>query len=163
MKLLLVASVLWSLLGNPSLNFDKPTATSTGEESTVAGMEESLFAERLSVQKNIKTNENFTIKSELQVNTDQKLNIESRKNMFVFVIKDRNGKQINSTMISDVGINRELKGKTTISEVYSYKIKIPGTYEVSAIAEFTVKRDGKTQNYRIETDPQKVEVTENAQ
>ncbi len=81
--------------------------------------------------------------------------------MFICLIKDSSGKQINSYAIKDLGLIRQFSGKETISEAYNYKIKEPGIYEVSAVAEFMVNTDGSTkaQNYKIETAPQTNEVT----
>ncbi|MNP44261.1 hypothetical protein D3C76_1381140 [compost metagenome] len=92
--------------------------------------------------------------------TEQKLTIMSREKMFVFLIKDRNGKQINSYGVKDGGQVRMFSGKETISEAYHYKFKEPGIYEISAVAEFKVDKNGIIKDYKIEIAPQKVEVTE---
>lgn len=108
------------------------------------------YSATLSIPQKVKVNEEFTIKAELKKELEQKVTISSKQQMFVYVIKDRNGKQINSYAITDKGKNREVSGKVVISENYKYKIKQPGIYEISAIAEFTVIKDGKSQNFKIE-------------
>lgn len=80
--------------------------------------------------------------------------------MFIFVIRDSTGKQINSFGITDIAKYREITGKTVITESYIYKIKEPGIYEISGVAEFTVIKDGKSENFIIETGSKKLEVVE---
>ncbi|HEY4390832.1 MAG TPA: hypothetical protein VGN02_05730 [Paenibacillus sp.] len=121
-------------------------------------MTQNDYSATISIPQKVKVNEEFTIKVELKKEIEQNVTISSRQQMFVYVIKDSEGKQINSYTITDKGKNREVSGKAVISENYKYKIKQPGIYEISAVAEFTVIKDGKSQNFKIETDPKKVEI-----
>jgi hypothetical protein len=135
-------------------------ASSTGGASSITNIEQSLFSAHISLPEKVGINEGFTIKAELKKETEQKLTITSRKQVFVYVIKDSNGKQINSYAVTDGGKNRVLTGKVVISENYKFKIKEPGIYEVSAISEFTVNKEGSSKVYKIETNHKKVEVAE---
>jgi hypothetical protein len=118
------------------------------------------FTAQVTVPQKLKTNKEFTIKADFQVKTKQKITITSGTKMFVFLIKDRDGKRINSYGIKDVGRAWTFSGKETILEEYKYKIKEPGIYVISAVTEFTVNKNGSIKDYKIETDPQTVEVTE---
>lgn len=158
MKIIIVVIILLSLFVAPSFNPGQLPSTNTGMESKKSDMKD--FTARVTVPKKLKTGKAFAVKAELLVNTEQKMTMMSRENVFVFLIKDRNGKQINSFGVHDVGKVRTLSGKETISEVYHYKIKEPGVYMISAVAEFKINKDGSIKDYKIEADPQTVEVTE---
>lgn len=159
MRMLLVLIVFLSLFGCQSLN--QPAESNAGSVfSSRVHEENELFAVHISAPQKVQTDEPFTIKADFEVKTEQKLTIMSRNKIFEFVIKGQNGKRINSYVISDAGKSRPFSGKATISEEYAYKIKNPGIYEVSAISEFMVNKDGLNQNYKFETDPQKIEVIE---
>lgn len=160
MKKIMVIIALLIFLGCQSIKPDQSTASSIagGALSTMTQNEEGYFSATLSLPQKVKVNEEFTIKADLKKEIEQKLTISSRKKMFVYVIKDSSGKQINSYVISDGGKNRDVSGKVTISENYKYKIKQPGIYEITAVAEFTIIKDGKSEDFKIETDPKKVEI-----
>ncbi|WP_339323549.1 hypothetical protein [Paenibacillus sp. FSL W8-0194] len=157
MKIIIVVIILLSLFVSQSFNPGQLRSTITGVESKKTDKD---FTARVTVPKKLKTGKEFAIKAELQVNTEQKMTMMSRENVFVFLIKDRNGKQINSFGVHDKGKVRTLSGKKTISEVYHYKIKEPGVYTISAVAEFKVNQGGSIKDYKMEADPQTVEVTE---
>lgn len=158
MKIIIAVIILLSLFVSQSFNPGQLRSTITGVESKNSDMKD--FTARVTVPKKLKTGKEFVVKAELLVNTEQKMTMMSRENVFVFLIKDRNGKQINSFGVHDVGKVRTLSGKKTISEVYHYKIKEPGVYTISAVAEFKVNQGGSIKDYKMEADPQTVEVTE---
>ncbi|CAH1211397.1 hypothetical protein [Paenibacillus sp. JJ-223] len=156
MKPCIVIIVFLIFLGCQSIKPVQTTASSTVGALSSTTLDD--YSGTLSIPQKVKVNEEFTIKAELKTELEQKVTISSKQQMFVYVIKDRNGKQINSYAITDKGKNREVSGKVVISENYKYKIKQPGIYEISAIAEFTVIKDGKSQNFKIETDSKQVEI-----
>jgi len=156
LKPCIVIIVFLIFLGCPSIKPVQTTASST--VGALSSMTQEDYSATLSIPQKVKVNEEFTIKAELKTELEQKVTISSKQQMFVYVIKDRNGKQINSYTITDKGKNREVSGKVVISENYKYKIKQPGIYEISAIAEFTLIKDEKSQNFKIETDSKKVEI-----
>lgn len=156
MKPCIVIIVFLIFLGCQSIKPVQTTASST--VGALSSTTPDDYSATLSIPQKVKVNEEFTIKAELKKELEQKVTISSKQQMFVYVIKDRNGNQINSYAITDKGKNREVSGKVVISENYKYKIKQPGIYEISAIAEFTVIKDGKSQNFKIETDSKQVEI-----
>ncbi|WP_339277585.1 hypothetical protein MKY59_11265 [Paenibacillus sp. FSL W8-0426] len=156
MKPCIVIIVFLIFLGCQSIKPVQTTASSTVGALSSTTLDD--YSATLSIPQKVKVNEEFTIKAELKKELEQKVTISSKQQMFVYVIKDRNGRQINSYAITDKGKNREVSGKVVISENYKYKIKQPGIYEISAIAEFTVVKDGKSQNFKIETDSKQVEI-----
>lgn len=160
MKRITIVILFLILLGFQSLMPSQSIASKTGGASSMMkNSKQEHFLAALSLPQKVNINEEFTIKADLKKETEKKLIIASRKQMFVYVIKDSSGKQINSNYtISDVGKNRIISGKAVISEVYKYKIKEPGIYEVSAIAKFTVMNDGKGEEIFIETDPKTIEI-----
>ncbi|GIO33398.1 MULTISPECIES: hypothetical protein [Paenibacillus] len=158
MKIMVVVAILLNLFVFQSVNLGQLPSTNIGMESKKTDMKD--FTARVTVPKKLKTGKAFAVKADLQVNTEQTMTMMSRENIFVFLIKDRNGKQINSFGVHDVGKVRTLSGKETISEAYHYKIKEPGVYMISAVAEFKIDKDGSIKGYKIEADPQTVEVTE---
>lgn len=160
LKRITIVILFLILLGFQSLMPGQSIASKTGGASSMMkNSKQEHFLAALSLPQKVNINEEFTIKADLKKETEKKLIIASRKQMFVYVIKDSSGKQINSNYtISDVGKNRIISGKAVISEVYKYKIKEPGIYEVSAIAEFTVMNDGKSEEIVIETDPKTIEI-----
>lgn len=161
LKKIMVAIIVLMLLGCQSLKPDQSMASSTGGAlSTMTSIEKGLFSVQISLPKKVGINEEFTVKADFKIETEQKFSITSRNQLFVYLIKDSSGKQINSYAVTDGGVTRDLSGETVISENYKYKIKKPGIYEISAVAEFTVNKDGSSKSYTIETDHKKIEVTE---
>ncbi|MEN1984819.1 hypothetical protein [Paenibacillus hubeiensis] len=156
MKPCIVIIVFLIFLGCQSIKPVQTTASSTVGALSSTTLDD--YSATLSIPQKVKVNEEFTIKAELKTELEQKVTISSKQQMFVYVIKDRNGNQINSYAITDKGKNREVSGKVVISENYKYKIKQPGIYEISAIAEFTVIKDEKSQYFKIETDSKQVEI-----
>lgn len=128
------------------------------------GMEQSnapLFSANISVPQKVRVNEDFTIIADLKVESDLEMSITSGNQMFTYIIQDVNGKKINSYAKVDIGINQTISGRTIISEEYKYKIREPGIYYVSAVAEFSVHGDHNNEIYNIETDRKKIEVDVN--
>jgi hypothetical protein len=156
----MVAIVIFILLGCQTLQPDQSIASGTGgtASSTMTKSKQGDFSAVLSLPQKAKVYEVFTMKAELKKQTTQKITIQSRQKMFTFLIKDRSGKQINSYAIKDSGLARVISGKAVIPESYEYKIKKPGIYEVSAIAEFSVIENGKSKDFIIETEPKKIEI-----
>lgn len=160
LKKSMVAIVIFILLGCQTLKPDPSIASGSGgtASSPVTKSKQGNFSAVLSHPQKAKVNEEFTIKAVLKNQTGQKLRIQSTREMFVYLIKDRNGKQINSYAIQEVGIIRDISGKSVISESYQYKIKKPGTYEILAIAKFTVIENGKSKDFIIKIEPKKIEI-----
>jgi hypothetical protein len=95
-------------------------------------------------------NEEFNMNGLLLNRSKHTYEIHHAGGVFYFFITDKEGKEINSFMMSMVGITRKLKGETTIPENYKYTFETPGTYKVWAIAKFSVGNDSKQYEYKTE-------------
>ena len=115
------------------------------------------FSVGITVQQKIGSGEEFLIKAQIKNKTANKLTITRGEKSFRYMILDSSGKRINSLMRKSIGINHQFPSKEYIVEEYRYKINRPGTYYISAIAEFTVN-DGVSKNYGIETDQKAIEI-----
>jgi len=78
--------------------------------------------------------------------------------IFYFSIKDANDKGVNTFFIADVGNYRPIQGNGMITEKYIYKLKKPGSYEVSATARFTVGEGDNKKDFEVETNKASFEV-----
>ncbi|OPG98724.1 hypothetical protein B2I21_10360 [Chryseobacterium mucoviscidosis] len=163
MKMFIALFVCLSLFGCQSLKEDKAMINGWERLPKLEKQEDSLFSVNISAPKKVRVNEMFTAIGNFDVKSKQKLQIASREKVFTFFVKDRSGRQINSSFVSDAGIIREISRKTTIPEEFNYKIKEPGSYEISAVAEFTITKSGKSSNYTIKTNTQRIEVIEDNQ
>ncbi|QOS77750.1 hypothetical protein JNUCC31_23785 [Paenibacillus sp. JNUCC31] len=163
MKVFIALVVCLSLYGCQSLEEDKAMMNGWEGSPKLEKQEASLFSTNISAPKKVKCNEMFTVIGDFDVKSNQKLQIVSREKLFTFLVKDSSGRQINSSFVTDAGKIREVSGKTTISENFNYKIKEPGSYEISAVAEFTITKSGKASNYTIKTNTQRIEVIEDEQ
>ncbi|GGF89580.1 hypothetical protein GCM10010912_38400 [Paenibacillus albidus] len=127
------------------------------------GTTQPAFEVNIEGPQKVSANEEFTVAADFKVNIKGKLILTSRKQLFIYSIKDSSGKLINSYAVNDAGVSRSLSAGEVIIEGYKYKIKEPGVYEISATAEFTLDKDGESKNYKIVTESKKVEVTESAE
>ncbi|NUU76147.1 hypothetical protein [Paenibacillus xylanilyticus] len=161
MKVFIAVVVLLNFYSFQFLHEGKVMMTNAWEGSSkLENKEEALFSAIISAPKKVKSNQMFTVKGSFEVNSNQTLQIASREKLFTFLVKDSSGQQINSFFVTDVGKIREILGKTSIPEKYNYKIKEPGIYEISAVAEFTINKGDKAQKYTIKTNTQRIEVIE---
>ncbi|WP_440113634.1 hypothetical protein [Paenibacillus sp. QZ-Y1] len=134
------------------------TSSVEGGSSTMDS-KQSPFTVTLSLPQKVKVNEEFSIKASLKKETLSNLEISSRTRLFTYVIKDESGNQINSYSVKDGGSAFILSGKSNISEDYTYKINKSGTYDVSAVAEFSIMDNGNSKDVKI-TETKKLEVKE---
>ncbi|WP_440117911.1 hypothetical protein [Paenibacillus sp. QZ-Y1] len=158
MKLFIALFVCLSLCGCQLLEEDKAMLNAWEGSPKLEKQEDSLFSANISAPKKVKANEMFTVIGNFDVKSNQKLHIASKEKVFTFLVKDSSGRQINSSFVTDVGKIREISGKKTITEKFNYKIKEPGDYEISAVAEFTLTKNGKASNYTFKTNTQRIEV-----
>ncbi|OAB28310.1 hypothetical protein PMSD_22545 [Paenibacillus macquariensis subsp. defensor] len=114
------------------------------------------FTASISVPKQIKSNEAFIVEATLKNLSDHDLTISHAAGVFYFSTKDSNGKVVNTFAMADVGIHRTIKSKGMITERCVYKLNNPGTYEVSAIAKFSL---GEGDNFKeVETNKENIKV-----
>lgn len=125
--------------------------------------ESSPFSVNLSVPEQVPVDKDFTITAQLTHSEEPEKSyvLESRKDIFYFSIKNSEGKLVNSLAIHDMGLVRTVSGSVLAEEDYIFKFKEPGTYTISAVAEFSwVQGDEKT-SYSLETDLKTITVVSN--
>ncbi|ETT78907.1 hypothetical protein C173_02284 [Paenibacillus sp. FSL R7-277] len=118
------------------------------------------FSVQISIPKQVKANQEFVISAELKNETGRDLEITTGSTAFYYVVRDSNGKVINSIARKDIGLTTSMPKGAVISEKSQYRIKKPGTYEISAIAEFSVKGGGKNEVFKIETARKSIQVSD---
>ncbi|OBY76388.1 hypothetical protein BBG47_27390 [Paenibacillus sp. KS1] len=163
MKKCLVALILLAFLGSPSLGAKQSVAVEAEKPASSTRLiteQQKLFSVKISAPQKVAANEEFMIKADLKKETEEDLTMMSGTKLFVYIIKDSSGKQINSYPIKSAGMIWVFKGEAgkKTSENYKYKIKEPGVYEVSAIGEFAIEQDGSYKFHKIQTDSKKVVV-----
>jgi hypothetical protein len=119
---------------------------------------EEPFTASISVHNQFITNEVFIVEATLKNLSDKDFTILHAARVFYFYIKHSNGKGVNTFVMEDVGIVRTFQGKGTITEKYTYRLKKPGLYEVSATAKFTVGEGDNEKDFEIETNKASFEV-----
>jgi hypothetical protein len=126
--------------------------------TTVPTPEKEPFTASISVPNQLTPNEVFVVEATLNNLSDNDLTILHASGVFYFSIKDSNGKGVNTFVMAEVGKYRTFQGKGTITEKYTYRLKKPGFYEVSATAKFTVGKGDNEKDFEIETNKASFEV-----
>lgn len=120
--------------------------------------ESSPFSVSLSVPEQVLVNNDFTITAQLTHSEEPEKSymLEGRKNIFYFSIKNSEGKLVNSLAIHDMGLVRTVSGSVLAEEDFTFKFKEPGTYTISAVAEFSWIQGDEKSSYSFETELQTV-------
>jgi len=126
--------------------------------ATVPTPEKEPFTASISVPNQLKSSEEFVVEATLKNLSDNDLTILHASGVFYFSIKDANDKGVNTFFMADVGKYRPIQGKGMITEKYIYKLKKPGSYEVSATARFTVGEGDNKKDFEVETNKASFEV-----
>ncbi|RRJ62640.1 hypothetical protein EHV15_06560 [Paenibacillus oralis] len=122
--------------------------------------EQDFFSARISLPEQVGLNETFKIKAYLKNEQDFAVELQSRPDIFHYVIQDESGERVNTvTVMVDSAVIQEFPADKEISESFAYKINEPGTYEVYGIAEFTINKNGASKDYSIETEHMQFEVS----
>ncbi|MEK4004292.1 hypothetical protein [Paenibacillus sp. FSL H3-0333] len=150
-KFYLVFLALVMYFGYPLGIPDRPSASSAQAEAPAGDSQTDSLSVALNLPLQAKVNEEFTMKASLSNDSLSDVNLMSRAQLFTYVIKDANGKQINSYAVEDKGVASVLSGKSKMSEAYTYKIKKCGTYSISADAEFTITDNGAHTQMKLST------------
>lgn len=119
-----------------------------------------LFSAHISIPKQVKANKEFKISVELKNEAGRDLEITTGESVFYYVVRDSTDKVINSSARKDVGVVRQMSDGDIISEKSQYRFKKSGTYEISAIAEFSVQNGEDSEVYKIETAPNSIQVSD---
>ncbi|WP_059052775.1 hypothetical protein [Paenibacillus senegalimassiliensis] len=116
------------------------------------------FSIQASVPEQVQVNTAVTMEAKLTNASGQSVEIATGEPVFYYIIEDEAGHS-NPITRNDIAMMRPLAEDGAISEQYSYNFKTPGVYTVVAVAEFTrYEADGSPINYKLETEPTKVEV-----
>ncbi|WP_238653931.1 hypothetical protein [Paenibacillus piscarius] len=118
------------------------------------------FSAQISIPKQVKANQEFIISVELKNETGRDLEITTGSPVFYYVVRDNAGKGIHPTARTDIGVVRPMPEGDSISEKSQYRFKQSGTYEISAIAEFSVQSGEKSEVYQIETARKSIQVSD---
>lgn len=108
----------------------------------------------------VKANQELKISVELKNEARRDLEITTGEPIFYFAVRDNTDKVINSSARKDVGVLRQMSDGDIISESSQYRFEKSGTYEISAIAEFSVQSGEGSEIYKIETDRKSVQVSD---
>lgn len=65
---------------------------------------------------------------------------------------------MNSLAIHDMGLVRTVSGSILVEEDYIYNFKEPGTYIISAVAEFSWIQGDERSSYSLETELKRITV-----
>ncbi|WP_339250927.1 hypothetical protein [Paenibacillus sp. FSL P2-0136] len=119
-----------------------------------------LFSAHISIPEQVKANQELKISVELKNEARRDLEITTGEPIFYFAVRDNTDKVINSSARKDVGVLRQMSDGDIISESSQYRFEKSGTYEISAIAEFSVQSGEGSEIYKIETDRKSVQVSD---
>lgn len=116
--------------------------------------ESSPFLVNLSVPEQVPVDKDFTVTAQLTHSEEPEKSyvLEGRKNIFYFSIKNSEGKLVNNLAIHDSGLVRTVSGNVLAEEDYTYKFREPGTYTISAVAEFSWAQGDEKTSYSLETE-----------
>ncbi|MBO2942644.1 hypothetical protein JJQ72_01425 [Paenibacillus sp. F411] len=156
----LIVLLLMAVISCYSSGPNEPLAAkSRPTPSATENVNSEPFAAQISIPKQVKANEEFVISAELQNKTGRDLEITTGSTAYYYVVWDSDGKVINSSIArEDIGVVRPMSEGDIISEKSQYRIKKPGTYEISGIAEFSIQNGGKSEVYKIETARKSIQV-----
>ncbi|WP_019635206.1 hypothetical protein [Paenibacillus fonticola] len=154
-----VMVTLFSLFGCHSPEVDvQPKGNIISDSPMESSVDNNRFSVSSSIPQQVEMNEEFTISAFLQNETEQDFTIESRQRIFYFTVKDSTGKNINTIVLPDMGIRQTFPESAKITEQFTYRIKTPGVYSITAVAEFTVNEGDSSTVYKMETEASKLEV-----
>ncbi|WP_127576145.1 hypothetical protein [Paenibacillus barengoltzii] len=123
--------------------------------------EHSPISVDIGVPEQVKVGESFHIHATLENTTDQSIEITTGDPVFYYIIRDSNGKALNTITRTDVGVVQTLDKKEMISEKHTYIFNKPGIYDISVVADFTLSdKDHSNQIYQVDSEPKKIQVLE---
>lgn len=127
--------------------------------------ESSPFSVSVSAPEQVSVDKDFAITAQLTHSGEPEKSyvLEGRKNIFYFLIKNSEGNLVNSLAIHDMGLVRTVSGNILVEEDYIYKFKEPGTYTISAVAEFSWIQGDKKNSYALETELKTVTVASSSE
>ncbi|BFT72891.1 hypothetical protein [Paenibacillus sp. P36] len=106
----------------------------------------------------IHSNEMINVEAVLNNSSDHSFTIDHASGVFYFIVKDKNGKQVNTFVMPLVAKSQVLLGHGKIKEIYTFKIKNAEAYEISATAKFKINNENIEKLYNIETNNIKINI-----
>ncbi len=119
---------------------------------------EGPFTVELSVPKRAGIDETFTLISSLHNLSKTEYELMSRPRVFHYLIVDSLGNRVNTITQVDSAVVRSMGGETDINEFFETRIDRIGTYEIYAVAEFSIKENGKYKSLTYETEHHYIEI-----
>jgi hypothetical protein len=119
---------------------------------------EGPFTVELSVPKRAGLDESFTLIASLHNLSKTRFELQSRPRVFHYLIVDSLGNRVNTRTQEDSAVVRSMGGETDINEFFETRIDRIGTYEIYAVAEFSVKENGKYRALTFETEHHHIEI-----
>ncbi|MDU0330888.1 MULTISPECIES: hypothetical protein [Paenibacillus] len=135
----------------------RPTAPEDSAQDT-----EGPFTVELSVPKRAGIDEKFTLIASLHNLSKTRYELMSRPQVFHYLIVDSLGNRVNTITQVDSAVVRSMGGETDINEFFETRIDRIGTYEIYAVAEFSIKEDGKYKDLTYETEHHFIEIGPNS-
>lgn len=118
------------------------------------------FTAQISIPQQVETNQEFVISVELKNEAGGDVQITTGNPVFYYVVRDHADNAINTIARDDIGVVRPMPEGDVISEKLHYRFKQPGTYEISAMAEFSVQSGEESEVYKIETTRKSIRVSD---
>ncbi|CAM4204605.1 hypothetical protein U9M73_16710 [Paenibacillus phoenicis] len=119
---------------------------------------EGPFTVELSVPKRAGIDETFTLIASLHNLSKTEYELMSRPRVFHYLIVDSLGNRVNTITQVDSAVVRSMGGETDINEFFETRIDRIGTYEIYAVAEFSIKENGKYKSLTYETEHHYIEI-----
>lgn len=119
---------------------------------------EGPFTVEFSVPKRAGIDETFTLIASLHNLSKTEYELMSRPRVFHYLIVDSLGNRVNTITQVDSAVVRSMGGETDINEFFETRIDRIGTYEIYAVAEFSIKENGKYKSLTYETEHHYIEI-----
>lgn len=119
---------------------------------------EGPFTVELSVPKRAGIDETFTLIASLHNLSKTEYELMSRPRVFHYLIVDSLGNRVNTITQVDSAVVRSMGGETDINEFFETRIDRIGTYEIYAVAEFSIKENGNYKSLTYETEHHYIEI-----
>lgn len=143
-----------------SVSNESITAKTRPAPSASENIKSEPFSAQISIPEQVKVNQEFIISVELKNEAGRDLEIITGSPVFYYVVRDHTGKGIHPIARKDVGVGLSMPEGEVISEKFQYWFRQSGTYQISAIAEFSVQNGEENKVYKIETARKSIQVSD---
>ncbi|MBA2937656.1 hypothetical protein HZF08_05020 [Paenibacillus sp. CGMCC 1.16610] len=143
---------------SPVVTESTDTKESIELKTSLAFPNEDIFSTTLTAPEVKHSNEIINVEAILNNSSDDSFTIDHASGVFYFIVKDKNGKQVNTFVMPLVAKSQVLLGHGKIIENYTFKIEKAETYEISATAKFKINHSNIEKLYEIETKKIKINI-----